>query len=168
MPAGIPVAGVADSSAWFSFSFDEFLHEGDVSPDAMSFCAEPECPARLAIGSFSVAGQQAEQLERILARPELLAKELRRRKNIRSARKTGKPLPSTISVTADSYGPAYGFMIIMSGKGGKGRIAASVLGRKAGQKLHFVIAISNDENAAAKAARTAVTRLPAAHDDVTP
>lgn len=160
-PSGRSVAGVAETDRWFSLPFEDFLHEGDAEPEALSFCASEDCPDRLAIGVIKVTGNSAEQLRRILRRPDLLVMELEARKRkptlSRAAAKTdGQHIDTTLKVVPFHHEAAQGFSLVMSRKDGKGHVAGMVLGWRSGEALHVVIAIGNSDNAVMQAAVQAV------------
>ncbi len=158
--AGRPVAGVADAPPWFSLNFDEMLHEGDAAPEALSFCAVPQCPKPLVIGTLLVTGESADQLEAMLRHPERLAAELKRRAREPTLKRAAKPgtkqhIATATTVTPLQDGPAPGFTLTMARKEGKGRINATVLGWRDDEALHVVIAIGDDAEAVTESATRA-------------
>lgn len=163
--SGAPVMGVAESNTWFSLPLEDFLHEGDSAPVAMSFCAADTCPAKLAVGVLTMTGETARQLERILEQSEILKSELdfrSRKPTLKRAIAKGSKqhIATTLQITPLKSDPAKGFSLQMSRKDGKGRITATVLGWRNGEALKVVIAIGSDEAATQAAASSAVNHYP--------
>lgn len=147
---GHPIQGLALSKTLFSLPFDDFLQEGDVTPEAIAFCAPPECEHKLVIGSLRVHGESARLLERILQNPKLLAQELDTRNRalaLKSQRtKNNKPrIDVKTQIEPIVHQGAQGFSLTMARKDGKGYIAATVLGWKQAEILHLILVIGENE-----------------------
>lgn len=156
IPAGQPVIGVADTSAWFSLPLDQSLGEGRANPEAISACASAECPYKIAVAVLSVQGAEADRLEKILQNPAALAGELQRREKAAELRRRHpgtKRIDVTVRVAPLSEGS--GFTVSMARNDGTLTVSSAVIGWRTEQALKFVIAIGEDANTVLAAARKA-------------
>ncbi|MBF9235709.1 hypothetical protein [Microvirga alba] len=126
----------------------KWLAEDRAEPQALSFCAPPECRPGLAVAVVRLAGKDAETTDRVMRKPELLAQALR------SPAGQGKSARTRISVQPLQEGPAYGFTIsLASAKGGKRPAYGATLGQRSGDDLEVVLVIGEEADAVEATAR---------------
>jgi hypothetical protein len=149
------VEGVPPGEPWAALPLRKWLAEGRAEPQAMAFCAPPECKPGLAVGVVRLTGEDAVMAEAELKQPERLARALR------SSAGRAKPVTAVVSVRQLEDGPRHGFAITLAPANGRKLPAyGAALGQRFGNDLHLVLVIGEDERTVeATARRVAIGEL---------
>ncbi|NIX78182.1 hypothetical protein [Microvirga terricola] len=136
-----PVEGVPPGPPWEALPLGKWLAEDRAEPQALSFCAPPECRPGLAVAVVRLKGKDAETTDRLMRKPAALAQALRSPK-------------TAVSTVALQEGPSYGFTISLGPqKGGKAPAFGAVLGQRSGEDLMVVLVIGDAADAVEATAR---------------
>jgi hypothetical protein len=142
------VEGVPPGEPWVALPLRKWLAEGRAEPQAMAFCAPPECTPGLAVGVVRLTGEDAETAEAVLKQPERLAQALR------SPVGRAKPVKTIVSVRQLEDGPRHGFAISLAPASGRKLPAyGAALGQRFGSDLHLVLVVGDDERTVEVTAR---------------
>jgi hypothetical protein len=137
-----PVEGVPPGAPWEALPLRKWLAEDRIEPEAMAFCAPPECRPGLVVSVVRLTGKDADITDAILKDPERLAQALRS-----SVDKT-KPITTLVSVQRLEESASYGFSITLTPtKGMKSPAYGSALGRRFEGDLRLVLVIGEDAKA---------------------
>jgi hypothetical protein len=140
-----PVEGVPPGPPWEALPLGKWLAEDRAEPQALSFCAPPECRPGLAVAVVRLKGQDAETTDRVMKKPAVLAQVLRSAKTV-------------VTATALQEGASYGFTISLGpAKGGKPPAYGAVLGQRSGDDLHAIL-VNGDAADAVEATARRVAR----------
>jgi hypothetical protein len=134
-----PVEGVPPGAPWSALPLRKWLAENRAEPEAMAFCAPPECRPGLAVGVIRLDGHDAEVADAVLKDPERLARALRA-----SAGRT-KPVKTLVSVETMTEGAFYGFSIaLIPADESKAPAYGAALGQRSENGLRLVLVIGED------------------------
>jgi hypothetical protein len=134
-----PVAGLPPGAPWEALPLRKWLAEDRAEPEALSFCAPPECRPGLAVVVVRLTGRDAEITDNLLKDPERLARALR------SPAGRTKPVKTAVSVEPLKENAAYGFAIALApADEGKSPAFGAALGRRDAADLRVVLAIGED------------------------
>jgi hypothetical protein len=147
------VEGVPPGEPWAALPLRKWLAEGRAEPQAMAFCAPPECKPGLAVGVVRLTGEDAVTAEAILKQPERLARALR------SPAGRAEPVTTVISVRRLEDGSRHGFAISLAPANGRKPPAyGAALGQRFGSDLQLVLVIGDDAQAVEATARRVAIR----------
>ena len=153
-----PIAGIPAMGPWTTLPLRNWLAEDRGEPEAMAACFSAECPQRLAVGVFRLAGPEARAAEAVLADPERLARHLRRpaaeASTGREALKARRTVRTVARARPLSAGGHQGFALTMGRVDGAERSAhAAALGIPSGDALRVVLVVGDDPAAVEATAR---------------
>lgn len=147
------VEGIPPGAPWAALPLRKWLAEDRAEPQAMAFCAPPECSPGLAVGVVRLTGRDAEITEALLRDPERLARALR------SPAGRDKPVRTAIAVERLTDAPLPGFAITLSPlEGGKRPAYGAALGRRSGESLDVVLVVGDNPEAVRDTARRVAER----------
>lgn len=136
-----PVEGVPPGAPWEALPLRKWLAEERAEPQALAFCAPPECGPGLVVSVIDLKGRDAEISESLLRDPDRLARAMRS-----SAGHAGK-VRTLASATPIREGASRGFTISLAPSDGtKSPAYGATLGRRSGEdSLKLVLVIGDDE-----------------------
>jgi hypothetical protein len=148
-----PVEGVPPGAPWEALPLRKWLAEDRTEPQAIAFCAPPECRPGLVVGVVELNGRDADITETVLRDPARLAKAMMAQgepgAKIRGVAST-KPIQGTAF---------HGFSIRLAPSAGNRPPAfGAALGRRFAQALKIVLVIGDDETAVLDTARRVAAR----------
>jgi hypothetical protein len=148
-----PVEGVPAGAPWEALPLRKWLAEDRAEPQALAFCAPPECGPGLAVSVVRLKGRDAQITHAVLRDPERLARALR------SPAGRDKPVRTRISVEPLKDAPYPGFAISLApADGRKAPAYGAALGRRSGESLDVVLVIGETEEAVQDTARRVAER----------
>jgi hypothetical protein len=148
-----PVEGVSPGAPWEALPLRKWLAEDRIEPEAMAFCAPPECRPGLVVAVIRLSGKDAEITDAILKDPERLARALR------SSAGRSKPNKTIVSVDEMKEGACYGFAISLAPRDeGRAPAYGAALGRRFENGLRLVIVVGEDPDAVKSTAQEVATR----------
>ncbi|MCB5177703.1 hypothetical protein [Microvirga lenta] len=149
-----PVAGVPPGAPWEALPLRKWLAENRAAPEALAFCAPPECSPGLVVSVVRLKGDDAKAAEAVLKDPDRLARVLRSPKDRKK-----KAVRTAVSVESLDGRPYPGFAISLApADGGKPPAYGAAFGRRTGDELHVVLAIGEDPESVRATAREAAAR----------
>lgn len=135
-----PVEGVPPGAPWEALPLRKWLAEDRAEPQALAFCAPPECSPGLVVSVIDLNGRDAEISEALLTDPTRLAKAMQSK----AGRST--KVQTLVAASVISQGPSRGFTISLAPSDGTKRSAyGAALGRRTGETLKLVLVIGDDE-----------------------
>ncbi len=148
-----PVAGLPPGAPWEALPLRKWLAEDRAEPEALSFCAPPECRPGLAAIVVRLSGKDAEITDGVLKDPERLARALR------SPAGRTKPVKTMVSVEPMKEAAAYGFAISLA-PADEGKVPAygAALGRRVGEDLRLVLVVGEAPDAVQSTVREVAVR----------
>jgi hypothetical protein len=148
-----PVAGLPPGAPWEALPLRKWLAEDRAEPEALSFCAPPECRPGLAVIVVRLSGKDAEITDGVLKDPERLARALR------SPAGRTKPVKTVVSVEPMKEAAAYGFAISLApADEGKAPAYGAALGRRVGEDLRLVLVVGEARDAVQSTVREVSVR----------
>src|ERR671913_1769799 len=106
------VEGVPAGAPWEALPLRKWLAEDRAEPEALAFCAAPECRPGLVVGVMHLRGKDAAAAAAVLRNPGLLAQALRSRPARTASART------TVAVEPLGESPYSGFAISLAPAGG--------------------------------------------------
>ncbi len=147
------VEGVPPGAPWEALPLRKWLADDRAEPEALAFCAPPECRPGLVVGVMHLRGKDAAAAAAVLRNPGLLAQALRSRPARTESART------TVAVEPLGEGPYSGFAISLApAGGGKSPAYGAAFGRLEGDDLHLVLAIGEEREAVQATARRVAER----------
>ena len=148
-----PVEGVPAGAPWEALPLRKWLAEDRAEPQALAFCAPPECRPGLAVSVVRLKGRDAQVTDAVLRDPERLARALR------SPAGRDKPVRTQVSVEPLRGTPYLGFAISLAPADGRKPPAyGAALGRRSGESLDVVLVIGETAEAVQDTARQVAAR----------
>jgi hypothetical protein len=142
------VEGVPAGAPWEALPLRKWLAEDRAEPQALAFCAPPDCTPGLAVSVVRLKGRDAQITHAVLRDPERLARALR------SPAGRDKPVRTRISVEPMKGTPYPGFAISLAPADGKKAPAyGAALGRRSGESLDVVLVVGETADAVQDTAR---------------
>jgi hypothetical protein len=146
------VEGVPPGAPWEALPLRKWLAEDRAEPQALAFCAPPECSPGLVVSVVDVKGKDADISEALLDDPSRLTQALR------SATRHGK-IRTIASSTPLAEPSSRGFTLTLApSDGGKSPAYGATLGRRSGDTLKLVIVIGADRTAVIATVRQVAER----------
>ena len=142
------VEGVPAGAPWEALPLRKWLAEDRAEPQALAFCAPPDCTPGLAVSVVRLKGRDAQITHAVLRDPERLARALR------SPAGRDKPVRTRISVEPMKGTPYPGFAISLAPADGKKAPAyGAALGRRSGESLDVVLVVGETADTVQDTAR---------------
>jgi hypothetical protein len=142
------VEGVPPGAPWEALPLRKWLAEDRAEPEALAFCAPPECRPGLVVGVVHLRGKDAAAAAAVLRNPGLLAQALRARPPRATSART------VVAVEPLGESPYSGFAISLApAGGGKSPAYGAAFGRLDGDELHLVLAIGEERESVQATAR---------------
>jgi hypothetical protein len=137
-----PVEGVPPGAPWEALPLRKWLAEDRAEPQALAFCAPPECRPGLVVSVIELKGSDADISESVLKDPARLSRALGRTAH------EGKEVHAMVAARPIDDGGSHGFAISLApSDGSKPPAYGAALGRRSGEALRLVLVIGDNEAA---------------------
>ncbi|WP_210485340.1 hypothetical protein [Microvirga antarctica] len=146
------VEGVPPGAPWEALPLRKWLAEGRAEPQALAFCAPPECRPGLVVSVIDLSDKDADISEAILRDPARLARALT------SGTPRDRKIRTLVSSSPITASEAKGFAISLSRSDGTRPAFGAALGRRSGASLRVVLVIGDDEAAVLSTVRQVAVR----------
>lgn len=148
-----PVEGVPPGAPWEALPLRKWLAEDRAEPQALAFCAPPECRPGLMVSVVDLRERDADISESLLRDPTRLARALE------SPAKPGQKVRTIVSASPIQEGASRGFTISLAPSDGKKAPAyGAALGLRSGSILKLVLVIGEDEASVLSTIRQVASR----------
>ncbi|MGO4574261.1 hypothetical protein [Microvirga sp. 2TAF3] len=153
-----PVEGVPPGAPWEALPLRKWLAEDRAEPEALAFCAPPECSPGLVVSVLRLTGKDAREAEAVLDDPATLARFLRSRPGKPPSGKA-KPVQTLVTTKPLQDSPYRGFAISLApADGRKAPAYGAALGLRSEDALRVVLVIGEDEMSVQTAVRRVAER----------